>query len=144
MASEKHPAVFIETHGCKLNQADSQALARRFVQAGYRLIDEPDQADVHVVNTCTVTHVADRKARHAVNTARRRNPHAVVVATGCYAQRAPQQLAQLDGVDLVLGNAQKDILVDRVNQALGLSQVPSSTDATMPKKLWHPPAFGLW
>ena len=134
MSTEHRPAVFIETHDCKLNQADSQALARRFVQAGYRLVDDPGQADVHVVNTCTVTHVADRKARRAVRTAGRRNPHAVVVATGCYAQRAPQQLSQLDGVALVLGNAQKDVLVERVDQALGLSQVPCSTGVPIPQE----------
>ncbi len=83
----QNPAVYIETHGCKLNQADSQALALRFAQVGYRLVDAPGQADVHVVNTCTVTHVADRKARQALRSARRTNPAAVVVATGCYAQR---------------------------------------------------------
>ncbi len=121
--------VYIETQGCKLNQADSQALASCFLQAGYILVDEPAQADVHVVNTCTVTHVADRKARHALRVARRRNPRALVVATGCYAQRAPQQLAQFPGIDLVIGNEQKDALVERVTAVLGLEQATLSTDA---------------
>ncbi|MFC1935685.1 tRNA (N(6)-L-threonylcarbamoyladenosine(37)-C(2))-methylthiotransferase MtaB [Chloroflexota bacterium] len=127
VAVERPPAVFIETHGCKLNQADSQALAWRFAQAGYCLVEETAQADVCLVNTCTVTHVADRKARHALRDARRHNPHAVVVATGCYAQRAPHQLAQLDGVNLVLGNTQKDILVNQVNQLLDLPKASCST-----------------
>jgi len=129
----RSPAIFIETHGCKLNQADSQALARRFAQAGYCLVDEPGQADVCVVNTCTVTHIADRKARHALRDAHRRNPKAVVVATGCYAQRTPHQLAHLDGVALVLGNTQKDIAVDRVNQVLGLPEVSCSTGTAQPQ-----------
>ncbi len=129
MATDHNPAVYIETHGCKLNQADSQALALRFAQAGYRLVDAPGHADVHVVNTCTVTHVADRKARQALRSARRTNPAAVVVATGCYAQRSPRQLSQLDGVDLVLGNAHKEILVEQVNQLFGLSSAPNSTES---------------
>ena len=132
MTTELRPTVYIETHGCKLNQADSQVLAQRFTQAGYRLAEEPGQADVHVVNTCTVTHVADSKARHALRDAHRRNPGGLVVATGCYAQRAPQQLTQVEGVGLVLGNTQKDVLVDRVSAALGLQEVPCSTGAPEP------------
>lgn len=133
MPAEPRPAVYIETHGCKLNQADSQALARRFLQAGYRLEEEPDQADVHVVNTCTVTHVADRKARHALRDARRHNPRAIVVATGCYAQRAPHQLAHLDAADLVLGNVQKNAVVDHVSRVLGLPRVSCSTVVPQPR-----------
>ena len=111
--------VAIETHGCKLNQADSEALARRFVQAGYRLAQTDEPADVYVVNTCTVTHVADRKARHGLRAARRHNPTATIIATGCYAQRAPTALAAVDGVDLVVGNSQKDDLVEMVLAARG-------------------------
>ena len=82
------PTVAIETHGCKLNQADSGVLASELTQAGFRLVGEDESADVYLVNTCTVTHVADRKARQALRAARRRNPNATVVATGCYAQRS--------------------------------------------------------
>ena len=76
------PAVAIETHGCKLNQADSSALAWRFVESGYRLVSADEPADVYILNSCTVTHVADRKARHALRAARRRNPETTIVATG--------------------------------------------------------------
>ena len=103
--------VAIETHGCKLNQADSQALARQFLEAGYRLVNPDQPADVYVLDTCTVTHVADRKARHALRAARRRNPDSIIVATGCYAQRAPADLEALEGVDLVMGNTDKERLV---------------------------------
>ena len=132
MTADRHPTVFIETHGCKLNQADSQSLAQLFTLAGYRLVEDGPDADVYVVNTCTVTHVADRKARHALRNARRRNPKALVVATGCYAQRAPQQVAQVAGVDLVLGNTEKDMLVPRVSQAMGIPQVACSTGGPVP------------
>ena len=109
----------IETHGCKLNQADSLRLAREFVAAGYVRVSADVPADVYVLNSCTVTHVADRKARQAVRAARRRNPDALVVATGCYPQRAPEDLKALDEVDLVLGNPEKASLVRRVTDLRG-------------------------
>ena len=109
----------IETHGCKLNQADSLRLAREFVAAGYVRVSADGPADVYVLNSCTVTHVADRKARHALRAARRRNPDALVVATGCYPQRAPDDLTALDEVDLVLGNPDKESLVRQITDLRG-------------------------
>ncbi len=104
----------IHNQGCKLNQADSEDLARQFVRAGYRMVDPSESADIYVLNTCTVTHVADSKARQALRATHRRNPSAFVVATGCYAQRAPGAMAAVEGVDLVIGNNEKDRLVERV------------------------------
>ncbi len=75
-------SVAIHTHGCKLNQADSEVLGRRFAEAGYRVVDWKAGADVLVLNTCTVTAAADAKARQALRSARRANPGAVIVATG--------------------------------------------------------------
>ena len=112
------PTVYIETHGCKLNEADTQAISRRFMEAGYGLSSRPDDASIHVVNTCTVTHVADGKARQALRRAKRRNPGSLVVATGCYAQRAPDELNRLEEVDVVLGNTEKDGLVEQVSRLL--------------------------
>ena len=106
--------VAIETHGCKLNQADSQGLARRFASAGFRLVSLSDRPDIYVLNSCTVTHVADAKARQALRSARRRNPAMTVVATGCYAQRMPEQLKNISGVDLVMGNFEKSQIVAQV------------------------------
>ncbi len=116
-------SVAIETHGCKLNQADSEAIARQFMKAGYRLTPLSAGPDVYVLNSCTVTHVADAKARQALRAARRRNPGLTVVATGCYAQRAPEQVGRVEGVDLVIGNRDKPRLVEAVLQARGVSQV---------------------
>ena len=90
--SLKKSRVAIETQGCKLNQADTETLLRHFKDAGFSVVEQDEQADVYIVNACTVTHVADRKARKSLRSARRRNPSAVVVATGCYAQRAPNEL----------------------------------------------------
>ena len=118
------PSVAIETHGCKLNQADSGLLASQFLEAGYRLVSTEEPADVYVLNSCTVTHVADRKARHAIRSARRRNPDATIVATGCYAQRSPQDLRTLDEVDLVAGNVDKPALVRQIADWRGEAPVP--------------------
>ena len=104
------PRVALDTVGCKLNQAETQFLARQFAQAGYRLVPADDEADVYILNTCTVTHVADRKCRQRLRLAHRRNPNGLVVAIGCYAERAHQELAQVEGVDLVLGNSEKSNL----------------------------------
>jgi len=104
--------VTFHTLGCKLNQAESELLARQFAEAGYR-VSSGDNADVCVVNTCTVTHVADRKSRHLVRLLRKKNPEACVIATGCYAERAPQELAQV-GADLVVDNEQKMHLLELV------------------------------
>jgi len=96
--------VALDSLGCKLNQAEIEVLAQQFTDAGYRLVSTAGEADVYILNTCTVTRIADGKSRHRLRLAHHRNPDALVVAAGCYAQRAPQELAQIDGVDFVLGN----------------------------------------
>ena len=112
-------SVHIETHGCKLNAADSQALARRFLEAGYVLATGDARPDVYVLNTCTVTHVADRKARHALAAARRRHPEALIVAAGCLPERALQEVEALAAVDLAVPNSARDDLVPLVGGRLG-------------------------
>jgi threonylcarbamoyladenosine tRNA methylthiotransferase MtaB len=118
--AERDPApasVAIDTHGCKLNQADSNLLARQFLEAGYRLVGSVAEADIYVLNTCTVTATADAKARQALNTARRANPRAFIVAAGCYPQRAAAELSRLDAVSLVVPNTDKQALVSLVSAA---------------------------
>ncbi len=107
-------SVAIETHGCKLNQADTALLAARFNSAGFDLVATDQPADVYLVNSCTVTHVADRKARQSIRSARRRNPAATIVATGCYAERDPAELCALPEIDLLAGNGDKVRLVQDV------------------------------
>ncbi len=111
--------VAIGTQGCKLNQAESDGLANRFSEAGYTLVDPEQTAEVYVLNTCSVTHVADSKARQWLRSAKRRNPEALVVATGCYANRASATLVAMQEVDLVIGNRNKDVLLDSL-QVSGL------------------------
>ncbi len=99
--------VALDTVGCKLNQAETELLAGQLAEAGCRLVDAIDEADVYILNTCTVTHVADSKSRHLLRAVHERNPDARLIVTGCYAERAPRALAQIEGVDLVLGNREK-------------------------------------
>jgi len=96
------------TLGCKLNQAETESLANRFSKAGFQLVTPGDRADIYIANTCTVTHIADRKSRHWLRLARRRSPQAIIIATGCYAQRNRQELAQL--ADFVVDNQEKEHL----------------------------------
>ena len=128
MQENLHTRTFaIETHGCKLNQADTLVIAREFKEVGLVQVAEDEHADVYVVNSCTVTHVADRKARQALRAARRRNPEATIVATGCYAQRTPEALEAIAEIDLVFGNVQKPRLVRQVLDWRGEQAVPCAT-----------------
>jgi threonylcarbamoyladenosine tRNA methylthiotransferase MtaB len=121
------PAVAVDSLGCKLNQAEVEALAHRLEAAGYRLVSPADKADIYILNTCTVTHVADRKSRHLLRLARRRNPAARLVAIGCYAHRAPRDLEKIEGVELVLANDRKTDLVSILENTPGLSpMIPDS------------------
>ena len=118
--SENGRTVAIHTHGCKLNQADTQVLARQFQEAGFTLVKSSAQADVVVLNSCTVTANSDSKARQYLRRARRANPEALVVATGCYAQRAADDLSAMDAVSLVLDNHDKQSLVATVAAKLNI------------------------
>ncbi|HEU0022187.1 MAG TPA: tRNA (N(6)-L-threonylcarbamoyladenosine(37)-C(2))-methylthiotransferase MtaB [Dehalococcoidia bacterium] len=120
------PFVAIHTQGCKLNQADSSQLAWQFLAAGYQLVDSATDADVFVLNTCTITATADAKARQALRAARRKNPNAIIVATGCYSQRAARELDQLDAVSLVVGNTEKHDLVSLVSAFGQATHQPAS------------------
>lgn len=101
------PTVAFHTLGCKLNFAESSALARDLAQAGYQRIDLADGADVVVINTCSVTQQADAECKTVVRRALKANPNAFVAVTGCYAQLKPSEVAAMEGVDLVLGAKEK-------------------------------------
>src|SRR3989337_3028326 len=102
---DTRPVVSILTLGCKLNQSDSEAIARRLAGKGVRVTDRPESgAQAFVINTCSVTHVADRKARHLVRLARRLSPEAQIILTGCYAETAPADVAAMTGADPSTGS----------------------------------------
>ncbi|HAN30694.1 MAG TPA: tRNA (N(6)-L-threonylcarbamoyladenosine(37)-C(2))-methylthiotransferase MtaB [Myxococcales bacterium] len=106
--------VAFQTLGCRVNQADTIALEDEVRSRDGQLVHHKDVADIYVVNTCTVTHGADADARKMVRRAKRLNPDAQVVVTGCYAQVAPEALMALPEVDLVVGNEGKQTLIDKL------------------------------
>jgi threonylcarbamoyladenosine tRNA methylthiotransferase MtaB len=97
--------VSIQTLGCKLNQAEAETISRELAGAGFE-VSTGDRADAFILNTCTVTHIADRKGRHLVRLLRRANPQALIIVTGCYAQRAAAELEGC-GADMVVNNEEK-------------------------------------
>jgi threonylcarbamoyladenosine tRNA methylthiotransferase MtaB len=106
------PGFFVENFGCRATQADGAAVERQFQERGLVRASSPALASVVVLNTCTVTSGADQDARAAIRRVRRQNPDAKIVVTGCYAQRAPEEIAALPGVDLVVGNSHKHALAE--------------------------------
>lgn len=106
--------VAFHTLGCKVNQHDSAIMAALFQDAGYEVVDFNDLADVYVVNTCTVTHLSDRKSRQMIRHAARENPAATIVVCGCYAQTAKAELEALDEVDLIIGTNERHKVVEAV------------------------------
>ena len=106
----------VATLGCKVNQADSEAISEQMSTAGFAQRDFSERADVYIVNTCTVTHLGDRSSRQLISQARRRHPDALLVVTGCYAELNPKAVAALPGVDLVVGNSGKGSLVEAIKE----------------------------
>lgn len=101
------PKVAFHTLGCKVNQIESEQVKEDFIAQGYEVVDFADKADVYIINTCTVTHVSDRKSRAMIRRAVRNNPNAIVAAVGCTAQVSGEKLAKIEGLNLVIGNKNK-------------------------------------
>ncbi|MDE6851902.1 MAG: tRNA (N(6)-L-threonylcarbamoyladenosine(37)-C(2))-methylthiotransferase MtaB, partial [Lachnospiraceae bacterium] len=106
------------TLGCKVNSYETEQMKSRFEDAGYRIVAFSEQADIYLVNTCTVTNIADRKSRKMLHRARRKNPNAVVVAAGCYVDSAKRTGEVDEAIDLFLSNTEKDKVVELVEDAL--------------------------
>ncbi len=113
--------VAFHTLGCKLNYSETSAIGRLFEQAGYAEVAFEQGADIYVINTCSVTDFADKKCRNIVRRALKFSPNANVVVVGCYAQLKPQEIAEIPGVDLVLGAAEKFRILDYIDD---LSKAP--------------------
>ena len=95
------------TLGCKLNFAESSALGKALLERGHVRAKQGEEADICIINTCSVTDAADHKDRQMIHRVRRQNPHAILIVTGCYAQLKPQEIAHIEGVDYVLGQDEK-------------------------------------
>ena len=114
------------TLGCKVNSYETEGMRELFLKAGAIEVDFDEEADVYIVNTCSVTNIADRKSRQMLHKARKRGNGALVVAAGCYAQAAGERLGEADGVDLVVGNNKKAEIVELTENALLQKKAKSS------------------
>ncbi len=123
-AQRPERSVAFVTLGCKVNQYETQVMREALKRQGYRMAASGDAADVYVINTCTVTGVSDRKARQMIRRATASNPDAVVVVTGCYAERSPDKVRDMPGVDLVLTNSEKSSIGEYLREFEG--QISSS------------------
>ncbi|MBC7418071.1 MAG: tRNA (N(6)-L-threonylcarbamoyladenosine(37)-C(2))-methylthiotransferase MtaB, partial [Pedobacter sp.] len=102
------------TLGCKLNFSETSSIGRLFTDAGYLVVNFYDKADVYVINTCSVTDHADKKCRKVVKEALKNSPNAYITIVGCYAQLKPVEIAEIEGVDMVLGAAEKFRIVEYI------------------------------
>ena len=95
------------TLGCKVNQYETNAMIQKFIEQGYNIVEHTKKADIYIINTCTVTNMSDRKSRQMLRRVKDLNPHAIVVACGCYVQVAKEELKNIKEIDLILGNNEK-------------------------------------
>ena len=116
--------VSFHTLGCKLNFSETSTLARQFESGGYERVSDERDADICVINSCSVTEHADQKGRNLVRRIHRRNPQAIIAVTGCYAQLKPEEIAAIDGVDIVLGNNHKGELYKVTSEMLAKADKP--------------------
>lgn len=101
-------------YGCKVNQYETNAMIQKFIEKGYQVIEHTKKADIYIINTCTVTNMSDRKSRQMLRRMKEQNKNAIVVAVGCYAQVAKEELKKIPEIDLVLGNNEKLKITDYV------------------------------
>lgn len=124
------------TLGCKVNNYETEAISELFKNANYTRVDFNQVADVYIINTCTVTNKGDKKSRQMIRRAIRRNPNAVICVTGCYAQTQPNEVAQIDGVDIIIGTNGRENIVNLVERF-----IKNREPITYIKDLFHDAKF---
>lgn len=135
--------VAVHTLGCKLNYSESSTIAREFSRRGYEVVPHTEEADIYIVNTCSVTEHSDKKDRNLIRRLHRRSPNALIAVIGCYAQLKGESIAKIEGVDIVLGARSKGMVVDEVERLLkegrGAAPVVDIVDIDCVKNIF--PAF---
>lgn len=135
--------VAVHTLGCKLNYSESSIIAREFSRRGYEVVPHTEEADIYIVNTCSVTEHSDKKDRNLIRRLHRRSPNALIAVIGCYAQLKGESIAKIEGVDIVLGARSKGMVVDEVERLLkegrGAAPVVDIVDIDCVKNIF--PAF---
>jgi len=110
------------TLGCKVNQVETEQIKEDFINRGYTIVDFEEPADIYIINTCTVTHVSDRKSRAIIRRAVKKNPRAIVAAIGCMAEANAKQLANIEGVQAIIGNKEKENTAEIVERLAACGQ----------------------
>ena len=111
------------TLGCKVNQYETNAMTQKFAEKGYEILGFDTNADIYIINTCTVTHIADKKSRQIIRHAKQQNPEAIIVATGCYAQVSKEELEKIEELDIIVGNTEKNDIVSIVEEYANKKQI---------------------
>lgn len=122
------------TLGCKVNQYETNSMIQKFIEKGYEIVEHHEKADIYVVNTCTVTNMSDRKSRQMLRRVKEINPQAIVVACGCYVQVARKEVENIEEIDLVLGNNEKNNIVTYVEQYLQENKAKVEIEDVMNQK----------
>ncbi|MBQ9605117.1 MAG: tRNA (N(6)-L-threonylcarbamoyladenosine(37)-C(2))-methylthiotransferase MtaB, partial [Firmicutes bacterium] len=126
------------TLGCKVNMYDTEAMQELFAKRGYEIVDFEDKADIYIVNTCTVTNLGDKKSRQMLRRAHRINPDAIVAAAGCYAQVAPEAVAQTEGVNIVIGTKDRASVVDIIESYRDKTKVLNAVSDIKTERAFEP------
>lgn len=124
--------------GCKVNQYESEAIAELFQEKGYEIVGIDEEADVYVINTCTVTNFGDKKSRQLIRKVKRQNENAIVAVVGCYAQTAPQELVKVEGVNLVIGTKDRAQIVEMVENYKTENGVENHVSDIMKERVFEP------
>lgn len=124
------------TLGCKVNQYETEAMLEMFKEDGYEQVDSEDYADVYVINTCTVTHMSDRKSRQYIRRMKKKNPDAIIAVVGCYSQVSPEEILSIDEVNLVMGTNDRKKIVEEVKK-IDASRKVSTVDDIMKVKAFE-------
>ena len=119
------------TLGCKVNQYETNAMTQKFIENGYKILEHHEKADIYIINTCTVTNMSDRKSRHMLRKMKEQNQEAIIVAVGCYAQVAKEEIEKIPEIDLVLGNNEKVKIVELVEKYLKDHKKQATLDDVM-------------
>lgn len=118
------------TLGCKVNQYETEAMLEMFKKEGYTQVDSEDFADVYVINTCTVTHMSDRKSRQYIRRMKKKNPEAIIAVVGCYSQVSPEEILDIEEVNLVMGTNERRQIVEEIKK-LDATKKASTVDDIM-------------
>ena len=134
---QKMRTIAFHNLGCKVNSYETDAMAQKCVEKGYKIVDFEQKADIYVVNTCSVTNIADRKSRQMLHKAKKQNPDSVVVAVGCFVQANPEEVAKDEAIDLIVGNNKKKDLFEIVEEYLNQKSVSKDLEGTTVTDIHH-------